>query len=210
MPGTAMDRPDFEDGGGTDELADWYTRQRQTNPHFVAPAGYKWKGDHYERDTSNWSTKLGRGAQAAGIGTMALGGLGMAGVGPAAGAAGPSIASGVPAGLPGAVPGIGAGAGSGAAVGGAAAGGGMNSILKGLLQHGLPLVGGLVAGRQGRNAANDAAGGARLADLMPQILAMMAQSQNISRQNYGNQQQHSAANVPLQDSVRDMAMRLLR
>lgn len=128
MP-TAITRPNYS-GGGTDALAEWFTQQRRQNPSFQAPPGYEWKGDHYERDThgigqdiAKW-TAIG-GATAAG----SLGGLGLAGLGPAA-------AAGAGAGA------AGAGAGTAATVAPVAGGGaaGAGGAL-GALQKWAPLLG---------------------------------------------------------------------
>jgi hypothetical protein len=71
------------------------------------------------------------------------------------------------------------------------------------------LLGGLFAGKKAKKSATQAAGGATLAQMMPQIQAMLAQQQAASRQNYGNQLAHSNANQPLQDAVRQMALRIM-
>jgi hypothetical protein len=78
-----------------------------------------------------------------------------------------------------------------------------------LIPAAVSLLGGLFAGKKSKKAATNAAGGATLANLMPQIQAMLAQQQNVQRQNYGNQLSHSNANQPLQDAVRQMAMRIM-
>jgi hypothetical protein len=70
------------------------------------------------------------------------------------------------------------------------------------------LIGGLFAGKKAKQAGNQAAGGARLQTLMPQIMQMLQQQQQVTQQNYGNQQQQYQANQPLQDVVRRMAMNM--
>jgi hypothetical protein len=71
------------------------------------------------------------------------------------------------------------------------------------------LFGGMLAGKSAKKNAQQQAGGATLAQLMPQIQALMAQQQQISQRNYGNQLQQFRTNQPLQDAVRQMAMRML-
>lgn len=78
-----------------------------------------------------------------------------------------------------------------------------------LIPAAVSLFGGLLAGNRSKKAAQQAAGGATLAQLMPQIQAMIRQQQGISQQNYGNQLSHAAANQPLQDAVRQMALRIM-
>jgi hypothetical protein len=70
------------------------------------------------------------------------------------------------------------------------------------------LISGMMAGRNGKKNAQQAAGGATFQNLMPQIQQMIAHSQQVSQQNYTNQQQRQTANQPLQDLVRQMAMRI--
>lgn len=60
-----------------------------------------------------------------------------------------------------------------------------------------------------RNAANQRAGGATLAQLLPQIMQMMQQSQDMAKQNYGYQQTQYRQNQPLQGALRMMAMGML-
>lgn len=74
-----------------------------------------------------------------------------------------------------------------------------------LISAAAPLIGGLFAGKSAKKNATQAAGGARLQQLMPQILQMIQQQQALSQQNYGQQMQQYQANQPLQDSVRRMA-----
>lgn len=70
------------------------------------------------------------------------------------------------------------------------------------------IIGGMFAGKQGKKNAQQAAGGATFQNLMPQIQQMIAHQQQVSQQNYANQQQRQTANQPLQDLVRQMAMRI--
>lgn len=77
-----------------------------------------------------------------------------------------------------------------------------------LIPAAVSLIGGLFAGKSAKRAGQQAAGGARLQDLMPQILQMIQQQQGISQQNYQGQVNQQTANSPLQDSVRRMAMNL--
>ena len=84
----------------------------------------------------------------------------------------------------------------------------MGPLLAALIPSAVSLFGGMFAGNRAKKSAQQAAGGARLQDLMPQILQMIQQQQGISQQNYQNQMQQQTANSPLQDSVRRMAMNL--
>lgn len=72
-----------------------------------------------------------------------------------------------------------------------------------------PLIGGMLAGRQSRKAAEGAAGGMRMQEMLPQILTLLQQQMAQSGQRYGQQQQEFAANAPLRDSIRSMAMNML-
>jgi hypothetical protein len=71
-----------------------------------------------------------------------------------------------------------------------------------------PTIGGLFAGKAAKKSATQAAGGARLQDLMPQILQMIQQQQQRSGQNYQAQMAQRQANSPLESAVRQMAMNL--
>lgn len=84
----------------------------------------------------------------------------------------------------------------------------MGPALAAIIPSAISLIGGLFAGKQAKKSASQAAGGARLQQLMPQILQMIQQQQSISGQNYQNQVSQQQANSPLQDSVRRMAMNL--
>lgn len=84
----------------------------------------------------------------------------------------------------------------------------MGPLLAALIPSAVSLIGGLFAGKSAKKSGNQAAGGARLQQLMPQILQMIQQQQGISHQNYQAQLQQQQANSPLQDSVRRMAMNL--
>jgi hypothetical protein len=68
-----------------------------------------------------------------------------------------------------------------------------------------PIVAGLIAGRKGKKDANEAAGGARFAQLTPQMFQLIAQQLAQSNQNYQQQQERYSANQPLMDSIRRMA-----
>jgi hypothetical protein len=84
----------------------------------------------------------------------------------------------------------------------------MGPLLAALIPAATSLIGGLFSGKQAKKSANAAAGGARLQQLMPQILQMIQQQQANSAQNYQMQTQQQQANAPLQDAVRRMAMNL--
>lgn len=84
----------------------------------------------------------------------------------------------------------------------------MGPVLAALIPAAASLFGGLFAGKKSKKAATQAAGGARLQDLMPQIMQMMQQQQGINQQNYQGQVNQQQANMPLQDAVRRMAMNL--
>ena len=71
-----------------------------------------------------------------------------------------------------------------------------------------PAVGGFFAGKSAKKSATTAAGGARLQDLMPQILQMIQQQQGQNQQHYQAQVAQRQANSPLESAVRQMAMNL--
>lgn len=71
------------------------------------------------------------------------------------------------------------------------------------------LIGGLIGGKKSKDAGNQAAGGARLQQLMPQIVQLLQQQQQINAQNYGMKTQQYAANQPLQDAIRRMALGMM-
>jgi hypothetical protein len=71
-----------------------------------------------------------------------------------------------------------------------------------------PLIGGMIAGKKGKQSAEQAAGGMRMQDMMPQIQALMAQQLAQSQQHYGYQQQKYAANQPIQDALRAATLNL--
>jgi hypothetical protein len=72
-----------------------------------------------------------------------------------------------------------------------------------------PLIAGVMAGKAGKKSANEAAGGARFAQLTPQMLQLVAQQMAQSNQNYTQQQERYAANQPLMDSIRSMALGMM-
>jgi hypothetical protein len=92
--GTATPRLGWTPGGNTADMGDWLTRRRAADPNRPIPAGYKMKDGQIVRDTSSWSTKLGKTGMYAGLGAMALGGAGLAGVGPLAASGGAGGAAG--------------------------------------------------------------------------------------------------------------------
>lgn len=152
----AVDRPGFEPG---DDLAAWFTEQRRRNPTFQAPAGFEWKGDHYERDTHGFWDDLGKWtAIGGGVGAMGLGGMGLAGIGPLAGSG--ALGGGGAAFGPGAVDGIGGSVLPGTALGGyAPAPGGSGGILNWLGNNWRDLLG--MGGDLGQVLGGAAAGAAQ-------------------------------------------------
>ncbi len=74
----AVPRPGWTPGGSIDDLAQWFDQQRQANPNYALPAGYKVHDGHVERDNSSWSTRLGQIASLAGMGMMGYGGAALA------------------------------------------------------------------------------------------------------------------------------------
>ncbi len=68
---SAIPRPNFKPG---DDLAAWFDQQRQANPNYDLPDGYKVHDGHVVRDNGNWSSKLGMIASLAGLGVMGYGG----------------------------------------------------------------------------------------------------------------------------------------
>jgi hypothetical protein len=72
-----------------------------------------------------------------------------------------------------------------------------------------PLVIGAVAGKKNKTAANNAAAGSRLQDILPLLLPMMQQSQQHSAENYAAQQQKYQQGQPLSAAINSMAMNLL-
>lgn len=96
--------------------------------------------------------------------------------------------------------------------GGEKSGGGKGWASNPWVQAGLaaaPLVGGVIAGRKDKKAAEQAAGGATFQNLMPIIMAMMQQQQRQQQQNYDLQMQDYQASQPLQAAIRRMAMGLM-
>lgn len=197
MP-TAINRP----GGGfhtTDEAAAYYTEQRRRNPDFQAPAGYEWKGDHYERDNQSAFDDVAKWlGRVAAYGSAGYGGAAMAGLAPVAGAAGASGAGAAGASIP-----VTAGLGSGASVpgsvslgslglgGGASAAGGLAGTLNTIRQvapianAGIGMLSALRGGQQDVPYANELSGLLRL------------------------QQQRMQQASPLYEAVLRMAMGLL-
>lgn len=90
------------------------------------------------------------------------------------------------------------------------------AFLNFLIPAGIAL-GSAIFGKKGaqsaRNAASQRAGGATLAQLLPQIMQMMQASQQNAQQqaqqNYAYGLRQYEANLPLQDSLRRMAMGML-
>jgi acetyl-CoA carboxylase beta subunit len=77
-----------------------------------------------------------------------------------------------------------------------------------LISAGASLLGGLFGGKQAKKSATQASGGARLQDLMPQIMQLIQQQQANSQQNYQGQMAQRQANMGLENAVRQMAMNL--
>jgi hypothetical protein len=84
----------------------------------------------------------------------------------------------------------------------------MFPLLIPLITSAASIIGGKLAGGAAKKSATQAAGGARLQDLMPQILQMIQQQQQRSGQNYQAQVAQRQANSPLESAVRQMAMNL--
>lgn len=72
-----------------------------------------------------------------------------------------------------------------------------------------PLVIGALAGKKAKANAAQSSQGARLQDLLPQMQALMQQTQQRSAENYAAQQQKYALSQPLQLSIAQMANSLL-
>jgi hypothetical protein len=72
-----------------------------------------------------------------------------------------------------------------------------------------PLLVGAYAGHKQKDAAAKSSQGARLQDVLPQIQALMQQTQQHSAENYAAQQQKYQSLLPLQQSIMQNAMNLL-
>lgn len=81
-----------------------------------------------------------------------------------------------------------------------------------MLQFILPaisMLGGLFGGKSAKSSAQQQAGGATMQHLMPIMMKLIEQQHAQSGQNYQQQQQRYQANLPMQDALRAMAMRMM-
>lgn len=78
-----------------------------------------------------------------------------------------------------------------------------------LIQAAIPIISGMIGGRQSKKAAAKASKGARLQDILPLLMPMIQQQQQHQQQNYQQQQDQYVGALPLQSAIRDMAMNLM-
>lgn len=168
MP-SAVPRPGWTPGGGTDDMAAWLTQQVRQNPNYPLPAGYRLGPNGVERIQPNWMLRNPWIFPAMGIGAGALG-ASLAG-GAAGGAGSVPTTVGIPGGS---LPGVGASSGPVAAAGSggatAASTGGALSRAMRLLGGAAPIVGALTQRNAGGSLGSNIN---ELLTALPQVRDMM-------------------------------------